>query len=567
MRVFTRFLLSGVLSLALNLSAATFYVATNGSDSATGTSTNTPWRTVQKAANTLTPGDTALVRGGIYSEAVTVNVSGNSSSGFVKFQNFPGETPIVDGSSVPVPTGNGGLFTIIGRSNVTVAGFEIRNYRTNSLHVVPAGVWIGGGAHDISIISNNIHHIENTNANADGAYGLVAYGDSAAAISNLVIRANELHDLKTAWSESMALDGNVSDFEVSSNRIHDNWNIGILMAGGYGTYSVASLDRARHGVCRDNTVWRCSTASNPNYGSPSCAGIYCDGSTDIVVERNKSYLNDIGLEFAAENGGKATDHITVRDNVVWSNGMGGIFIGGYDAKRGRTEYCTITHNTLYHNDTLGWGQGEMLFQFDTRTNTFTHNILVVADTANNLLIANTFTQNTNNIIDWNLYYAPGGAAASKWQWMKTARTGFTTYKTASGNDSNSIFADPLFINAGLTNFHLPTNSPARNAGATNFTAAPGETDFDFQPRVSGGRVDIGADELNILSPMLGITPPVNGQVRVQLTGEPGHSFVWEQSVAFTNWQPLATNSADTGYLELTSATTVPSRFFRAQLVQ
>jgi hypothetical protein len=564
--MFPRALCFFLTLLASHVFAATFYVATTGNDTNSGTATNLAWRTIQKAANTLAPGDTALVRGGIYSEAVTVNVSGNAGN-FVTFQNFPGELPIVDGSTVPVPSGNGGLFTLMARSNVTVAGFEIRNYRTNALHIVPAGVWIGNGAHDLNIFSNHIHHIENTNANADGAYGLVAYGSSTATISNLVIRGNELHDLKTAWSESMALDGNVSDFEVSSNRIHDNWNIGILMAGWYGTCPVTNLDRARHGVCRDNTVWNCSTASNPNYGSPSCAGIYCDGSTDIIVERNKCFRNDIGLEFATENKGKPTDHITARENVCWSNGMGGIFIGGYDTQRGRTELCTITHNTLFHNDTLGWGQGEFMMQFDTRSNIFTHNILVANDTAVNLLIANTSAINTNNTIDWNLYYAPGGAAASQWKWKNTARTSFATWKSVSTNDANSLFADPKFINAAGTNFHLATNSPAINAGATNFAAGAGEMDFDFQPRVSGGRVDLGADELGALAPTLGFSAPANGAVQLQLTGEPGHTFLWEKSSTLTNWQPLATNFADTGSLQLTSALVAPAGFFRAKLVQ
>ncbi|MFM2081660.1 MAG: hypothetical protein RL380_351 [Verrucomicrobiota bacterium] len=563
--MFHRAILFSLTLLASHVSATTFYVATTGSDTNSGTATNLAWRTIQKAANTLAPGDTALVRGGIYSEAVRVNVSGNAANR-ITFQNFPGELPIVDGATTPVPDGNGALFWIAGRSNLTVQGFELRNYRTNHTAIVPAGVFILGASHDLSIISNVIHHIENTNANGN-ALGLAVYGDTAATISNLVIRANELHSLKTGWSESMVLNGNVSDFEVSSNRIHDNWNIGIDFIGHYGVCPVPALDRARHGICRDNVVWNCSTANNPNYGSPSCAGIYCDGATDIVVERNKCFLNDIGLEFATEIKGKPTDYILVRDNVCWSNKMGGLFIGGYDTQRGRTEHCTITHNTFYHNDTLGWGQGELAMQFDTRSNIFTHNILVVADTDVNLLIANTSAINTNNTIDWNLYYAPGGAAASQWRWKNTARTSFATWKSVSGNDSNSLFADPKFINAAGTNFHLTTNSPAVNTGATNFTAAVGETDFDFQPRISGGRVDLGADELGALAPVLGVNPPTGGTVRLQMTGEPGHQFIWEKSATLTNWQPLATNFADAGLLLLTSSVVVPAGFFRARLIQ
>src|SRR2546422_7972760 len=76
--------------------AGNYYVATTGNDTNPGTNTTAPWRTIQKAANTLTPGDTVLVRGGVYNELVTVNVSGSAAGGRVVCQNLPGESPIID---------------------------------------------------------------------------------------------------------------------------------------------------------------------------------------------------------------------------------------------------------------------------------------------------------------------------------------------------------------------------------------------------------------------------------------------------------------------------------------
>ena len=52
-----------------------YYVATNGSDDSFG-SDDQPWRTIQKAANTLAPGDTVIVRAGLYQERVEINVNG-----------------------------------------------------------------------------------------------------------------------------------------------------------------------------------------------------------------------------------------------------------------------------------------------------------------------------------------------------------------------------------------------------------------------------------------------------------------------------------------------------------
>ena len=472
-----------------------YYVATNGNDGATG-ALDQPWRTIQKAANTLAPGDTALVRGGVYSEAVNVNVSGSLVGGYVAFQNYPGETAIVDGAGLTVPPSSyaAGLFQLTDRSFITIQGFEIRNYETNSASLVPAGIGITGGSHDILVLSNRVHDIVNTNANGN-AYGIEVHGTSATqAISNLVIRGNELYNLRTGFSESMVLNGNVTDFDVSGNIVHDNYNLGIDFIGYEGTCPDANLDRARHGVCRDNVVWKCSTFSNPSYAQYSSAGIYCDGSTDIVIERNRVSQCDIGVELASEHKNKATSFITLRNNLIWSNAMGGVFIGGYSSGVGRTEYCTMMHNTLYHNDTLQWGQGEWLLQFDTRSNTFTHNILVVANWENNWLIGSTFTQNVGNVVDWNLYYNAIGTNISKWQWKKTNYTSFAAYKAATGNDTHSLFANPLFVNPSQTNFLLTASSPAVDHGDPSFLAASGETDWNSDPRAFGGNTDLGADE-------------------------------------------------------------------------
>jgi hypothetical protein len=75
-----RFPLALILALApFTGSAATYYVATNGSDSANG-SFATPWRTIQKAATVMMPGDTTFVRGGVYRETVVPARSGTPTA-------------------------------------------------------------------------------------------------------------------------------------------------------------------------------------------------------------------------------------------------------------------------------------------------------------------------------------------------------------------------------------------------------------------------------------------------------------------------------------------------------
>ncbi|MBL8800640.1 MAG: right-handed parallel beta-helix repeat-containing protein [Planctomycetes bacterium] len=58
-------------------------------------------------------------------------------------------------------------------------------------------------------------------------------------------------------------------------------------------------------------------------------------------------------------------------------------------------------------------------------------------------------------------------------------------------------ANPLFVSpAPGTNYHLQAGSPVIQAGPPTYAPAPGEVDLDGQPRVLGGRVDIGVDEVN-----------------------------------------------------------------------
>jgi hypothetical protein len=551
------------------VSANTYFVATNGVDTNVGTSTNTPWRTIQKAANTLAPGDTVFVRGGIYNEAVTFNVSGSVTGGRITFQSYPGETANVDGAGLTVPSAAyaAGLFEFTTASYLVIQGFEIRNYQANSTTVVPAGIDITGAPHDLTFISNRVHNIANLNTTANSqAYGIAVHGTLPQAISNLVFHCNEVYSNTLGQSESFSLDGNCNGFDISGNLIHDNNNIGLDFIGYEGVCSDASQDYTRNGACRNNLVWNISDATNPAYPANdySADGIYCDGGSNVLVELNQVYHCDLGVELASEHKGHATSGCVCRDNLIWSNYTTGISIGGYSTSVGRTINCVITHNTLYQNDTLQSGTGEMEFQYAPVTNTITHNIFVA--NSQNLFIRDSFTQNTNNIVDWNLYFSPGGTNGSTWMWANKTYTTFSDWRKGTTNDLHSQFADPLFINATNANFHLSLTSPAVNAGDPAFQSLTNETvetDIDRQPRIAGGRTDIGADELNILSASLGIGRAGNGLVQLYSRGEPGHPFVWEQSATLSGWLAFLTNYSDAaGQINFTNAMAGGARFFR-----
>jgi hypothetical protein len=77
---------------------STWYVASNGSNSGAG-SLQQPFRTIQHAANLAQPGDTVLVRGGVYREQVRPARSGTASAR-ITFAAYAGERVTVSGANV-----------------------------------------------------------------------------------------------------------------------------------------------------------------------------------------------------------------------------------------------------------------------------------------------------------------------------------------------------------------------------------------------------------------------------------------------------------------------------------
>ena len=190
-------LLGSVLSAQAG-SGPAFCVSTAGDDSSPGT-LQAPWRTIQHAADAVTAGSTVNVRGGVYEERVSINVSGNARDGFVTFQSYPGETAILDGQHL-TPEARSGMLAIQNKSYVRIQGFEIRNYHTDDRRRTPLGISVLGAGTHIELLKNNVHHIEQTFSGRDApgrganAFGIAVYGTEAKhPITDLVIDGNEVH--------------------------------------------------------------------------------------------------------------------------------------------------------------------------------------------------------------------------------------------------------------------------------------------------------------------------------------------------------------------------------------
>jgi len=469
----TRFAVRSLFAAALVLAAAspglaaTLVVAPSGGDHTT----------IQAALDVAVAGDTIQVRQGAgpYFEKIVFPRSGSSGAGFISLEAYPGESPVIDGTGVP----GANMVLIESRSWVRIRGFEIRN----NLNVNDgSGVRIvGAGAH-VEVRDNRIHEIRGRHA-----MGITVYGTEATPISDLVIDGNQIYDCDPATSEAMAINGNVDGFAVTNNVVRDVNNIGIVMIGGETDIQPDPSKAARNGVCSGNRVER----ARSSYGGGFAGGIYVDGGRDILVENNVVTESDLGIEIGAENPGQIVTGVVVRNNLLFRNDKAGLVFGGYAVGTGRVRDSELRNNTTFENDTLGEGYGELWIQY-AEDNAVRNNVFVASSAG--LMLAS-YGGGADNTIDHNVWWAPGGAASARFVWDGAEHVGFAAYRAATAQDAASAFVDPQLVAPLSQDFHLAPTSPAINAGDPATSVAPGEVDIDGAPRLSGPRVDAGADEI------------------------------------------------------------------------
>ena len=481
-------------------SGKTYYVSTGGNDSNAGTS-SAPWRHINYAASKAQPGDTVQVAAGTYNELVTIPNSGNSSSGYISFIGAPGA--IVDGTGL-TPTGQQGLFSLEGaHSYIIIQGFEIRNFSASG-KVVPVGIDFEGTGSNIEFLNNHIHNIVIGGSTCNGANGLgvAVYGTGSTAttqISNLTFYGNELDHNVTGCSENVSFDGNVQYWVMGNNYVHNANNICLDNIGFEGVSSNASYDQARDGWVFQNKLDGCTSTSNPVYKNKVGAdGYYCDGCTRVIVERNIISNSDLS-EMASEHAGHVSSYVIFRNNIIYNSLYIGLSIGGYSSHVGGSDHIVIVNNSLWDDGTFGSsGQGEFQIQYNATNNTVENNIFDDYTLSTKYLVYDyTSSQPSPAVLDYNVEYDSAGASGALYDWQGKSITGFSAYKTASGQEAHSQFADPLYANITTQpyNFDLASGSPAVNAGINLGVNTVGVLDYAGNARVNGsGQINVGAYE-------------------------------------------------------------------------
>jgi len=311
---------------------AIYYVSPAGSDSNPGTEAQ-PWRTVQKTAGSVEPGDTVLIREGTYHEHVVVQRSGSTAEP-ITFANYPGETPVIDCNGLG---SFGGIFECYYADHIRISGLRVVNGNS-------AGIWTKY-ADDVVI--------ENCST-----YNTTSSGVKIKYSNDIVVRGNEIEQACLGGSEECITVKQFSDgVLVQNNHIHNCMKEGLDIKEG--ARNVQVVGNHIHNVERQ--------------------GMYADAwnvPTFNIVYRD-NIVHDCGFGFGAcsEMGGLLSN-VWFVNNLVYNCTDGpGMFCkdwGGDTAHPIQDVY--YINNTVY-NCAWGWGAGMDIGTYEANNVVVRNNII------------------------------------------------------------------------------------------------------------------------------------------------------------------------------------------------
>jgi len=514
------------IGVVVPIRATTYYVDPNGSDDANGLSLETPFETIQKAADTMEAGDTVYIKEGTYVEMVTPKNSG-SAGNWITYQAYPGDEVIIEspnsvwsdyciiltepyhleylhfknltlkgvGQEVTTAcfkaTGNtqgGGVKSHIILEKMTMTnayhGVAFR-YGVTDSNIIDCNIsYNGNGISFVDAIRNILisgNHISysyadpDVNSNGDGIAINGHYGPDQNPDSNMcsdiTIANNLIHDV----NRQGVLILSSKNVLVRGNHCHHNGATGIQIESAFPIYPISRNIVVEDNLCEDN-------AGEHN----SETGIWVDDSNDVLVQNNILRRNQIGLELTG------TFHVIARNNIIYENSRSdysrtaGIMV--YESsQRGACENNIIVHNTLYRNagtyngalSQVVIGRSDANLQADNAV--FKNNISSRSLASRYCEYLDLWVYGLNPELNYNNYYQPVKPLHVCWQSEagEVNVISWSEYLSSSGQDSNSITSDPCFINPNTlvdqnnADFHLRPGSECVDAGAFLTTTAAG----------------------------------------------------------------------------------------------
>jgi hypothetical protein len=328
---------------SVDIQAATFYVATTGSDGFPGTGTQ-PFRTIARGVSSLKVGDTLYIRAGTYSENIDSNKqtipTGTSWTDAPLIAAYPGETVILTGNINLAHSYiqyvrferlvlNGGFQNIgvgNGAHHVKFADLEVKNGAHQCIQYAPGShhIWFtGGSVHDCGLaepvtnagyafyVSTDDNIIENTTVYNVNSFCIHIY-DSNLFPSRNIVRNTVLHHCGAQKASSSAILLSRGDSNLAYNNIvYSTSGHGIMISSGSNVkiYNNTLYGGAQTGVYVQSLSKNAEVRNNISYLNATTQ-ILDQGSGTIVSKNLTSeprFFNATALDFRLQTSSPAID--------------------------------------------------------------------------------------------------------------------------------------------------------------------------------------------------------------------------------------------------------------------
>jgi parallel beta-helix repeat protein len=266
--------LLAIVSVSSAASASTYHVATTGSDTADG-STATPWKTIQRAANAVGPGDTVVIHAGTYT-GFLVDASGTQAA--------------------PITFSGDGAVNINGAATTDRDAVHI----DSASYVIIEGLTVTGATRaGISALDCDHITVRKNKVDQNGRWGVFSsFCDDLVVEDNEVSRSGTEHGIYASNSADRPI--------IRRNKIWGNGMCGVHMNGdiNYGGDGVIS-----GAVIEANII--------TNNGALGGSGINGDGITNATIRNNVldgNHASGVSL-YRIDGGAPSTGNLVINNTI------------------------------------------------------------------------------------------------------------------------------------------------------------------------------------------------------------------------------------------------------------
>jgi len=394
-----------------------FYVSTTGNDANPGTFT-APWRTVQKAVDSVPDGATIYIRAGDYSSFL---IQRNN----ITLSGYSGEIP-----SILNDGGSKYTVRVINSNGIRISNVALHD----NPQIKGVGIYIEGST-DIVVSKSSF-------------YDNIGFGVVTKDVTNVTIDGNDLYRNANAIEIRYGSNGVI----ISNNQVHDNFRD---VDSGRGAMGINFYRTTGPVTAINNRLWSNHSLDPANPGG-SAFELYEGGNISMVG--NVMWDNRTIFETGSESG-VPCDNIRFLHNVAYR--------GTY--QQGLILRCAS--NTLVANNVFD-GLDKFVFYINQFKGTYggsVENLKIVNNIAINGRVYSIDTAlPASVVIDHNLVYNPGTLSVQGDSLAYVAGRGqtlsLTEFQSWTGYDLHSLYAQPVFVDSANHDYHLKAGSPGIDLG-------------------------------------------------------------------------------------------------------